>query len=69
MNSTTSEKKQKAPGCNEREEITIMDAVRMFDTADGIEAWFLERCWPNGVQCPHYGSKNGADVKRRKPQP
>ncbi|MDE0118221.1 MAG: IS1595 family transposase [bacterium] len=69
MESTTSEKKHKAPGRSERRGVTVMDAVRMFDTEEKAEAWFVAQRWPSGVYCPHCGSKNVADVKSRRPQP
>ena len=63
MESSTSEKKHKAPGRYERRGVTIMDAVKMFDTEEKTEAWFMEQRWPNGVYCPHCGSRSVTDVK------
>ncbi len=62
-------KKHRAPGRADRCGVTVMDAVRMFDTEAKAEAWFPEQRWPNGVYCPHCGPKNVADMASRKPQP
>ena len=57
------------PGKSYRKGITLMDAVKMFDTEEKAEEWFVARRWPDGVACPHCGSVNVADVASRKPQP
>ena len=59
----------KAPGRHHRKGITLMDAVRKFDTEEKAEAWFVEQRWPNGLACPHCGSVNVATIENRKPQP
>ena len=57
------------PGKAFRKGITLIQAVKMFDTEEKAEAWFIARRWPNGVACPKCGSVNVAEVKSRKPQP
>ena len=57
------------PGKAFRKGITLIQAVKMFDTEAKAEAWFIARRWPNGVACPKCGSVNVAEVKSRKPQP
>ena len=47
----------KAPGKHYRRGITLMDAVKRFDTEEKAEAWFIEQRWPNGVACPHCGER------------
>ncbi len=57
------------PGKSFRKGITLIQAVKMFDTEEKAEAWFVARRWPNGVACPKCGSVNVAEVASRKPQP
>ena len=49
--------------------ITLMDAVKKFDTEEKAETWFLEQRWPSDVACPFCGTLNVAVVASRKPQP
>ena len=58
-----------APGKHYRKGITLMDAVRRFDTEDKAEAWFVAQRWPNGVICPGCASDQVSSVASRKPQP
>ena len=57
------------PGKSYRKGITLLDAVKKFDTEDKAEAWFVEQRWPSGVACIFCGSLNVAIVATRKPQP
>ena len=57
------------PGKSYRKGITLIEAVKQFDTEEKAEAWFIEQRWPNGVACPFCGSQNVAAVASRKPQP
>ena len=61
--------KASGPGKSYRTGITLMDAVRMFDTEEKAEAWFVSKRWPDGVVCPFCQSNNVATVASRKPQP
>ena len=61
--------KQSGPGKSYRKGITLMDAVKKFDTEEKAETWFIEQRWPVGVACPFCGSLNVATVASRKPQP
>ena len=61
--------KQSGPGKSYRKGITLMDAVKKFDTAEKAETWFFEQRWPFGVACPFCGTLNVAVVASRKPQP
>ena len=61
--------KSKGPGKSYRKGVTLMEAVKMFDTEEKAESWFVARRWPDGIACPHCGSVNVADVASRKPQP
>ena len=59
----------KGPGKYYRKGITLMDAVKQFDTEEKAEEWFIAQRWPDGVACPHCESDNIATVTSRKPQP
>ena len=61
--------KQSGPGKSYRKGITLLDAVKKFDTEEKAETWFIEQRWPIGVACPFCGSLNVATVASRKPQP
>ena len=61
--------KQSGPGKSYRKGITLLEAVKKFDTEDKAEAWFVEQRWPSGVACPFCGTLNVAAVASRKPQP
>ena len=57
------------PGKAYRRGITLMEAVKRFDTEEKAEAWFVAQRWPDGIACPFCGSVNVATVASRKPQP
>ena len=59
----------KAPGKAYRKGISLIEVVKMFDTEEKAEQWFIEQRWPDGVTCPHCESDNIATKKSRKPQP
>ena len=59
----------KAPGKAYRKGISLIEVVKMFDTEEKAEQWFIEQRWPDGVVCPHCESDNIATKKSRKPQP
>ena len=61
--------KQGGPGKSYRKGITLLDAVKKFDTEEKAEAWFIEQRWPSGVACSFCGSLNVATVASRNPQP
>lgn len=60
---------QSGPGKSYRTGITLMDAVRKFDSEEKAEAWFIEQRWPDGVACPFCGSVEVSTRANRKPQP
>ena len=60
---------QSGPGKSYRKGISLIDAVKAFDTEEKAEAWFIEQRWPNGIACPHCGGMNIAVIANRKPQP
>jgi transposase-like protein len=59
------------PGKSYRKGITLMDAVKRFDTEEKAEAWFVSQRWPDGPVCPYEGceSTRVTIVANRKPQP
>ena len=60
---------KKGPGKSYRKGITLIEAIKQFDTEEKAEAWFIGQRWSNGVACPFCGSQNIAAVASRKPQP
>ena len=60
---------QSGPGKFYRKGISLIDAVKMFDSEEKAEAWFVEQRWPDGPVCPSCESTNVATVTSRKPQP
>ena len=59
---------KKGPGKHCRTGITLIDAVKMFDTEQKAEDWFIAQRWPDGVQCVHCDGLNVSDQPGRKPQ-
>ena len=57
------------PGKSYRQGITLMDAVKRFDTEEKAEAWFVAQRWPDGVICPFCQSDRISVIANRKPQP
>ena len=58
-----------APGKHYRKGITLIDAVKLFDTEEKAEAWFVAQRWPDGVICPFCESDRVSEIASRKPQP
>ncbi len=58
-----------APGKHYRKGITLMDAVKRFDSEEKAEAWFIEQRWPDGPVCPSCESLEVSPRPSRKPQP
>ena len=57
------------PGKSYRKGITLIQAVKKFDTEEKAEAWFVAQRWPDGVKCAHCGSERISEIANRKPQP
>ena len=63
-------KRHKAPGKAYRKGLTLIDAVNKFSDESKAEAWFIEQRWPDGIACPHCGSKDRIKPRAsRKPMP
>lgn len=60
---------QSGPGKAYRKGITLIDAVKKFDTEEKAEAWFVAQRWPDGVTCPFCQSQRISNIANRKPQP
>lgn len=60
---------QTGPGKSHRAGITLMDAVRKFDTEEKAEQWFIDQRWPDGIRCPRCDSDSIYHVKHRRPMP
>ena len=52
-----------------REGLSLAGFFQRFPDDAAAEAWFTERRWPNGPECPHCGGTNIATVASRKPMP
>ena len=61
--------KKSGPGKSYRKGISLIEVVKMFDTEEKAEAWFVEQRWPDGVTCPACGSQEVSPRPTRKPQP
>ena len=61
--------KQTGPGKSYRKGITLMHAVRKFDSEQKAEDWFIAQRWPNGIVCPRCQSDSVAHNKDRRPMP
>ena len=61
--------KSGGPGKSYRKGITLMDIIKMFDTEEKAEAWFVSQRWPDGVICPACQSRDVSPRLSRKPQP
>ncbi len=59
----------KGPGKAYRKGISLIEAVKRFDTEEKAEEWFVAQRWPNGVRCPFCDSDDIATPANRKPQP
>ena len=59
----------KAPGKSHREGISLIEIMRRFPDDATAEAWFIERRWPDGINCPHCGSVNVQTGAKHKSMP
>ena len=44
---------QNAPGKHYRRGLSLIEAVELFKDEAEAEAWFVERRWPNGIECAY----------------
>ncbi|MCY4137779.1 MAG: IS1595 family transposase [Rhodobacteraceae bacterium] len=58
-----------APGKSHREGISLVELFRRFPDDATAEAWFIERRWPDGINCPHCGSHNVQTGAKHKTMP
>ena len=59
----------KAPGKSHREGISLIEIMRRFPDDATAETWFIERRWPDGINCPHCGSVNVQTGAKHKSMP
>ena len=45
--------RQKGPGKAHRKGLSLVRAVKKFSDETKAEAWFVERRWPDGIECPY----------------
>lgn len=57
------------PGRAYRAGISLKQLFRIFPDDQRAEAWFIERRWPDGMVCPHCGSKNVQTGAKHKTMP
>ena len=57
------------PGKSYRKGISLIQIVKMFDTEEKAEAWFIAQRWPDGPVCPFCDSERVSPRPSRKPQP
>ena len=57
------------PGKSYRKGISLIEIVKMFDTEEKAEAWFVGQRWPDGPVCPFCDSEQVSPRPSRKPQP
>ena len=55
------------PGKSFRKGISLLEAVEKFRDEADAEAWFIDKRWPQGVQCPECGGENV--LTRSNPRP
>ena len=61
---------QSGPGKSYRKGITLIDAVKKFDTEDKAEMWFVEQRWSSTASsAPSAARSTSLLVASRKPQP
>ena len=58
-----------APGKSYRKGISLKAAIQSFGDDLKAEAWFIERRWPDGIQCTYCESKRVSDKKSNRKTP
>ena len=58
-----------APGKSYRKGISLKAAIQSFGDDLKAEAWFIERRWPDGMQCAYCESKRVSDKKSNRKTP
>ena len=51
-------RRKQAPGKSYRKGLSLIEVSEMFSTNEKAEQWLTESRWPDGVYCPHCGSRN-----------
>ena len=58
-----------APGRHYRKGISLFEAMQRFANDTEAERWFVERRWPDGIECPHCESTAITPRKSRRVTP
>ena len=61
--------RKSAPGKSYRKGISLKAALQSFGDDAKAEAWFIERRWPEGIQCVYCESKRISDKKSNRKTP
>ena len=62
--------RHKAPGKSSRKGLSLRQVFDKFGNELDAEAWFIRQRWPDGIACPHCGSKDRIQPRKsRKPMP
>ena len=58
-----------APGRSDREGMTVLELMQMFQTEDAARQWFEKQIWPTGRHCPHCGSTETTENRGSEARP
>ncbi len=61
--------RQKGPGKAHRKGLSLVRAVKKFSDETKAEAWFVERRWPDGIECPYCDGENVSPRKSKRVTP
>ena len=61
--------RQKGPGKAHRKGLSLVRAVKKFSDEAKAEAWFVERRWPDGIDCLYCGGRNVSPRKSKRVTP
>ena len=61
--------RQKGPGKAHRKGLSLVRAVKKFSDESKAEAWFVERRWPDGIECPYCDGQNVSPRKSKRVTP
>ncbi len=61
--------RKKGPGKAHRKGLSLVQAVRKFDSEQAANDWFVERRWPDGIKCPYCDGPNVSPRKSNRKTP
>ena len=59
----------KAPEKSYRKGMSLVDVIKLFTTDRAAEKWLIKPRWPEGISCPHCGSKRIHHNSKNKTMP